>query len=249
MHRFVVAGVDGSWPALDAARWAARAARRRELPLTIVHACPAGPGVAVEQGREWLGEAGIEARRLTGTPVRTGLRRGLPSEQLVLASGEAETIVIGSRGLGGMTGLLLGSVALALATHAHCPVVVVRGETPLADGPVVVGVDGSACGDAAVGFAFEEAASQEAPLVAVRASAGRVDLDEYLAPWQAKYPDVTVRGELADDRPARAILRSAPDARLVVVGSRTSGPIGLGSTSKALLRNADCPVAVTRAAE
>ena len=81
--------------------------------------------------------------------------------------------MLGDRGLGGFTGLLLGSVAVALSARAACPVVVVRGiETdPVVPRPepVVVGVDGSPGSTAALVFAVEAAVLRGVPLVAVHA--------------------------------------------------------------------------------
>jgi len=81
----------------------------------------------------------------------------------------AQLVVIGDRGLGGVAGLLIGSVAFALAAGGSCPVVIVRGQTDATDGPVVVGVDGSPISEAALAFAFEAAALRGAPLLAVHA--------------------------------------------------------------------------------
>ena len=78
--------------------------------------------------------------------------------------------MVGSRGLGGFAGLLLGSVGAAVAAHAACPVVVVRGAADAQqDGPILVGVDGSPQSDAALAFAVEAAVARRAPLRAVHA--------------------------------------------------------------------------------
>ena len=179
--------------------------------------------------------------------------------------------MLGSRGLGGFRGMFVGSVSAAVCAHGHCPVVVVRGRLPGA-GPVVVGVDGSEAGEAALAFAFEEAACRQVPLVAVHTwvdtsvaetwSALPIDVDwaavaederrllaERMAGWQEKYPDVQVRQEVVRDRPVRGLLACAKEAQLVVVGSRGRHGFrgtGLGSTSQALLHHGECPVAVVR---
>jgi nucleotide-binding universal stress UspA family protein len=166
---------------------------------------------------------------------------------------------------------MVGSTAAALAAHAHSPTVVVRGTTTT-DGPVVVGVDGSPAGEAAIGFAFEAASLRDAPLTAVLSwpdslLEGRVQstlfttaeaeivqeqervLAERLAGWQEKYPDVPVERVVVRDRAAHALLRIAEHARLLVVGSRGHGGFTgllLGSTSQALVHHAPCPVAVVR---
>jgi nucleotide-binding universal stress UspA family protein len=184
-------------------------------------------------------------------------------------------VVLGDRGLGGFTGLLIGSVAVAVTAHAACPVVVVRGPesdltAPLPE-PVVVGVDGSSTSEAALAFAFEEASLRRVPLVAVHVwrdllldatlaplldwdaieSDERQVLAERLAGWSEKYPDVAVRRLVAYDRPARALVGESGRAQLVVVGSRGRGGLHgmlLGSVSQALLHHAHCPVAVVRPA-
>lgn len=66
---------------------------------------------------------------------------------MINLSQTARLVVLGSRGLGGFSGILAGSTAVTLVAHGHCPVALIRGrapdEAPLTAGPVVVGVDGS----------------------------------------------------------------------------------------------------------
>jgi hypothetical protein len=112
------------------------------------------------EGRRWLSDAAATAQQAApGVVVSTELATGFAAEQLIGRSASAELVVLGSRGLGGFTGLLVGSIAVAVATHGHCPLVVVRGDAfetansneaehdagtdALAGKPVVVGVDGS----------------------------------------------------------------------------------------------------------
>ncbi|WP_216207307.1 universal stress protein [Amycolatopsis aidingensis] len=290
-RRLILVGVDGSPSAQHAVRWAALEARRRQAPLCLFHACyvpPTTPYVPVslprsyrdallEQGREWLVEAErVAVRAAPEVPVRTDLRIGQAAEQLIHESASAGLVVLGSRGLGGFSGLLVGSTAVALAAHGHCPVVVVRGRTldaaPPESGPVVVGVDGSPASEAAVGFAFEAAGSRGVPLVAVHtwndltmgdtwavaplgldydriAEDERGLLAERLAGWQEKYPEVELVQHTIKDRPVRGLLTQAEGAQLIVVGSRGLGGLRgmfMGSTSQALLHHSECPVAVVR---
>ncbi|MFL6123172.1 universal stress protein [Actinophytocola sp.] len=287
----VVVGVDGSDSALHAVRWAAPEAQRRGAPLRLVHVVHLTPvrhprqippppeyeAALLEQGRHWLTEASQAARRaVPGLAVVTDLRAGVAADVLVTESRDAQLMVLGSRGLGGFTSLLVGSVAVALSAHAHCPVVVMhsaaRDGAPPTDGDIVVGVDGSELSDAALTFAFEAAAARGVPLVALHTwldvtmtgawavLPGTVDWDsvrrqeekllaERLVPWREKFPHVEVRPLVVRDRPDRALLEHAGGAQLIVVGSRGRGAftgMGLGSVSHTLLHHAECPVAVAR---
>ena len=196
---------------------------------------------------------------------------GFPVQVLREESERATLLVVGGRGTGGVLGLLLGSVAMSLAGHAACPVVVVR--EPAESSrilPVVVGVDGSPYGEAAVAFAYEAASLRGAPLVAVHTwsdllfdsrvapvldweaieTGEREVLAERLAGWSEKFPDVPVRRVVYRDRPAHSLLEEAAHAQLLVVGSHGRGQLGglvLGSVSHAVLHRAPCPVAVVRA--
>jgi nucleotide-binding universal stress UspA family protein len=290
-ERPVVVGVDGSWSALQAVRWAAREAERRNALLRLVHVCHLAPvrhpkqiapppeyhAAILEEGRHWLAEADKAARgTVPGIAVVTVLHDGTAAEVLINESKTAQLMVLGSRGLGGFASLLVGSVAVALSAHGHCPVVVMRSSTVdnslPGEGPVVVGVDGSELSDAALTFAFEAAAARGVPLVAVHtwqdvhmAGAwtllpGTVDwdwlqseeedrLDERVAGWREKYPDVELRTLVVRGRPAPTLLEHAAGAQLIVVGSRGRGAftgMGLGSVSQTLLHHAECPVAVAR---
>lgn len=286
--RPVVAGVDGSECALAAVRWAAAEAVRRcrALRLVTAHAWPAGgrvgdPGLGVDPRSVLrdvaLGHLSTAAAAAAAVAPDLEIEQvestGLPVPVLQAESARAELVVLGDRGLGGFTGLLIGSVAVALAAHASCPIVVIRGPepdrtTPRPE-PVVVGVDGSPSSEAAVAFAFEAAALRGVPLVAVHTwrdllvdatMAPLVDWDvveaderevlaERLAGWGEKYPDVAVRRLVTRDRPAHALVQESGRAQLVVVGSRGRGGLKgmlLGSVSQALLHHATCPVAVVR---
>ncbi len=106
--------------------------------------------------------------------VRPLLARGSAANVLGELGGTAEMVVVGSRERGGVAGLKLGSVAWQVAVHGHGPVVVVRGQWHVAGhapGPVAVGVGGSPASQAAIAFAFGEAALHGVPLLAVCALA------------------------------------------------------------------------------
>ncbi|WP_199432262.1 universal stress protein [Qaidamihabitans albus] len=289
----ILVGVDGSDSALRATAWAARAAAGRHAPLSLVAAmtipAPYGAGIGLppgsfdeleREGRRRLHEAAEVAKRVAGEEpglkISTEYHTGNAVPILRERAREARMLVLGTRGLGEFSGTFVGSVAVALVAHGPCPVVVVRGRTPgaepPAEGPVVVGVDGSPLSEAAVGAAFEEASARGARLVAVHAwsdaavsgvvgfvpgelpweeieTSERIVLAERVAGWRERYPDVAVDRVVTRDRPVRSLLREAEHAQLLVVGSRGRGGFSgmlLGSTSNALVHSAPCPLLIMR---
>lgn len=187
--RPVVAGVDGSDTALNAARWAADEAARRRMPLRLVHAVnPSALAYTTElsaprtfaeyvealksDGRQRLAEAETAVRQAhPELDIELDLPNADPGTALLNLSGHALLIALGSRGLGGFSRLLTGSTAVSLAAHGRCPVAVIRGRTPgeppPGEGPVVVGVDGSPTAESALAMAFDEASLRGVALVAV----------------------------------------------------------------------------------
>ncbi|WP_395298199.1 universal stress protein [Kitasatospora hibisci] len=179
----VVVGIDGSAQSAAAAQWAAREALRRGLGLRMVHVAGTeadalerelGGGSAVPEPVAVIRDRIAAAS--PGLDVSCELRPGSPADDLAAVGRRAELLVLGSRGLGGFAGLLVGSVGLRTAARAGCPVVLVRagadgqGGT---DGPggvpgdVVVGVEGDRPCDAVLAFAFRHAADTGAVLRAV----------------------------------------------------------------------------------
>lgn len=187
----------------------------------------------------------------------------------------ADLLVVGASGLGALPRMLVGSTAADVVHSADRPVVVARDAPAEDDAPVVVGVDGTDASERAVGFAFDFAARHGAALTAVHArsdwpldmltkaglwnrdtdrAADTTDplADKVLGPWQRRHPDVPVRIEFVDDRPAQALLERSERARLLVVGSRGRGAVRrvlLGSVSHAALYHASCPVAIVPSPE
>ncbi len=172
----IVVGTDGSPSGTSAVRWAAGAAEREGRPLEIVVAYHwQVPGrwygsvsdvmAAADERAGAIGTAAtVEAQAAAPhVEVTTSLLLGDPAPVLLRAAGGASLLVVGNRGRGGFSGLLLGSVGVHVATHARCPVTVVRGRAENPFGPVVVGVDGSGTADVAVGLAFEQAAERDCP--------------------------------------------------------------------------------------
>lgn len=190
MARCVIAGVDGSPESLAAADWAAREAGLRGLPLRLLHAWEWQPYANAPLAdpmtmRAWAAavprDAAVALReRYQGLEITSEEIAGQPVAVLAAAAGEAEVMALGSRGLHGITGFLVGSVALAVIATVHRPVVLVRGgrtveeeHLPDADGQasattgyrdVVLGLDLDRPHDDLLRFAFDAAAERAARL-------------------------------------------------------------------------------------
>lgn len=288
LSRPIVVGIDGSDHSLFAAEVAAEEARLRELPLRLVTALSPtfqaplasppdvvsalpGVGPTYEELRaaatETLHSAAAHIRQQhPDLPMVSHLLDGYPGGVLTDASAHATLILLGHRGHGGFPGMLVGSVAMQLATHAACPVIITRGQQSPSDFPVVVGVDGSYAAQQAAEFAADAAARYKVPLVALYAwpwdagwapeqiQAGAPPpevpdaVSQSLGALANKYPQIDVRTEVRAQVAAHeALVGASAAARLVVVGSRGRGGFRgllLGSVSQALINHARCPVAV-----
>jgi nucleotide-binding universal stress UspA family protein len=267
----VIAGTDGSPESLRAVEWAAREAVLREAPLRIVAvpvlpprmtATPATPGTVsyvVEQAMsQALAAAAQQAAALEpDLAIETRLLAGAPAEVLTEAGRDASMLVLGCRGAGGFSAIILGSVSRYVATHAPVPVVVAREETTAADREIVVGVRDPAQPGAALGFGFEEAALRKARLLAVHAWSwpvpGHTDapaeengrLESAVSSWQEKFPDVEARWEVVHAHPGRLLAGSSARADLVVLGRHAPGgphTPGARSVTHAVLGHANGPV-------
>jgi nucleotide-binding universal stress UspA family protein len=287
----VVVGTDGSAGSAAAVRWAARTAADRGRALHIVHCtnpiADRTPRSAYDafifatmQDIRSAAErvlAGAREDALDAAPqviLTTELATGNPARALIDASAHAHLVVVGAAESAG-TLAHLGSTLLAVSSHAHGSVVVVRGQDPdTRSGPVVVGVDGSSVGEPAIAAAFAEASERGSELVAVHAwsDLSRGDfagssylelplpdfdiaeealLAERLAGWIEQYPDVVVRREIELYGPRERLATWSQTASLIVVGSRGRGGFSgllLGSTSNWLVQHADCPVMVAHPA-
>lgn len=183
----VVVGVDGSAPALAAARWAGAIAARRAVRLEVVSVVPTfdySLTAAQVADADLLPTLRMLAKKHADAAV-TAVRadqpdleitqanpEGVPADELVAAGEGARLVVVAANTDSRLATLLLGSTALRVANKSACPVAVWRGDfgTPLPDTrPVLVGVDGSPDSNAAIGEAFELAALLGAGVLAVHA--------------------------------------------------------------------------------
>ncbi|KAB8183934.1 universal stress protein [Nonomuraea phyllanthi] len=281
MSEPVIVGVDGSRAALAAVLWAADDAARRGCDLRLVHVeeplvfggqvyerSPDDP--VRKEGERLLAEAAAVAADFRGNVhVSAELLYGHIVEILCAQAGEAAATVVGSRGLGGFAGLLLGSVGLGVAGHAVGPVIVVRGTPAVVQGELVAGLDPEDAVHPAIDYAFEEAQARGARLRIVHAwdlpstsvvarippgldfiaQARQGHVHDVLSPWLKRYPDVTVAESVFRGNPIAALCETSARADLVIVGSRGRGVIRsamLGSVSHGVLQYASCPVAVVR---
>ena len=130
-HRVVV-GFDGSDNARNAVTWAAETAARSGAALEIHTVSSLGfttmtPSEVKRSVRPVMDAGVAHAGSVApGVPVTAVMHEGSAAKALVEASRGADLLVVGSRGLGGFKGLLLGSVSQQCCEHAECPVVVVR---------------------------------------------------------------------------------------------------------------------------
>jgi nucleotide-binding universal stress UspA family protein len=278
-HNSIIVGYDGSVEAGQAVRWAARQAACRNWVLNVVH-CSLWPLLTRDLGPvEGIADSGLQhyaeavrdeglahaAEAAPGLQVRPSLRYGWPAEHLRQASVGSAMLVVGSRGIGGFMGLVVGSVSLELAATAACPVAVIRSDDH-PDGRVVVGVDSSGS-TAALREACAMATATGAGLLVVHVlrthfalgkvgivstedrEAARQTLQSAVAHARVLAPETAVEQALPEDTSVpRALLNAARGAALIVVGSKGQGLVRgtVGSTAHAVLHHARSPVLIAR---
>ncbi|RFA16928.1 hypothetical protein B7R22_02070 [Subtercola boreus] len=279
----VIVAIDGASASISALRHAKRFAEARKLRLRAVSVwstvntstpfLPAGlptedaTGLLAEVSREVFGDDlpdWYEQKAVKGSTVRALLR----------ASRTAALLVLGSRGLGGFTGLLLGSVSAQCAAHANCPVMIIHEQNDAAslpaDAPIVVGDDGSAGSNAALEWALQAAETFVAPVQIVRSwtidrlplryeelgfnpSSEDVNtrvLHDLVTDTQnriERHPTVRVTREAVMAHPVAELISRSQHARLLVVGSRGRGGFArlrLGSVGAESASYSHCPVVV-----
>lgn len=274
---YINVGVDGSANSRAALRWAAGIAAAQNRRLRVINAWQYPATAATPAGPQHLPDP-TEMDARTTAQLRAILRdelvpdtidaevdaevevgRGPAAPVLVAASARTSTemLVLGARGLGGVRGLLLGSVSQQCVEHGSCPVVVLRGDDVTTVGPCVVGVDGSDGASRALHWAADLAAATGSKVVAVHApdladdnitmdTATRA-ADQWCAQLAERGISYDVHVEAGDARVVLERVGTATNAWLVVVGSRGLGAIRglvLGSVAGYMVRHSQRPIAV-----
>lgn len=285
----IVVGVDGSAHARQALRFALAEAALRGARVEVVGSWAVPPLAATGVGmipafdllRSELGDSASEvltreladaADAAAGVEVEQRVAQGDAAAVLVEAAVGAELLVVGSRGRGGVTGTVLGSVSRACLHHAPCPVAVVHDAGPTERSRIVVGVDGSPGASAALEWACAEARLRDVGVYAVCAydepwgiaslgmsSAAAVaelrtalaaDAEGALDAAQATAPEgVGVTGEAVQGAAGPALVSASDGSALLVVGSRGRGgfkSLLLGSVSQYCAAQARGVVVVVR---
>ncbi|MEQ6900523.1 universal stress protein [Nocardioides sp. YIM 152588] len=193
---------------------------------------------------------------------------------LLDASERASMIVLGSRGRGPVRSLLLGSVGVAVTRHARCAVVILRPvDTDAPRHGVLVGVDATEASLAPLEFAFRQASERGLPLTVLHAfgvvatavkephlvtgdspelEEERLLLAETVSGMGEKYPDVSVRYDMARGLPADSIVRMSKGMELVVVGAHQGGVASemlIGSVAASVVEHARTTVAIVPTAD
>jgi len=266
----VVVGVDGSPASAQAVRLAAYEAVLQHRPLRLLHAFNWMPDYPA--GVTW---SRLDAERLLDRATQSAQARapeveavaeiveGSAVEALLHVSRNAALVVVGEGHLAAYVSVSIDATAIHIAAQAECSVMVVRNAEEI-PGPVLVGVDGSAGSEQALGFAFDAAAQRQTELVVLQVeerdddppgdppaapvAAPVAPAVVGLADWRQKYPGVAVRQQTHQGDPGRVLAAAAGTAELLVVGARGERPSDglLGSVCLSVLQHAPCPVVVVR---
>ena len=283
----IVVGIDGSTHGTEALKWSRAEARLRNARICAIHAWNI-PGLlrpgelagrfngllntlrdsAAQVLIRELETTGVEGN---GVAVDEVIVKQHPAEALIRASANADLLVVGSRGLGSLAGVLLGSVSQQCVQHARCPIAVVHSANHGDRRRIVVGFDGSAGAKDALEWAKEEAGRRNTSLLVVCAynespavagggpwSAGalselrrglQLSAERVLEEAARSVDGIPVSTSAVHGSAASELLRAASDAQLLVVGSRGRGGFAnlvLGSVSQHCAAHASGAVVVVR---
>ena len=281
----VVVGIDGSPWSDGALDWAIDQAAHEKRALTIVHAIPSmgaqSMGLYASSGLDFvrvLDDARADAQKLLDAATSHARDRAPqldvgdvlsvsdPRSVLLDLGDRAAMVVVGSRGRGPVTSLLLGSVSVSVSKHAACPVVVLRPGAAAFGRGILVGVDGTEGSVAATEFAFQMAAFRELPVTVLHSdlsaqssaallvgapepdlSEQRALVSEALAGMGEKFPDVQVLVHLVSGFADHQLILMSPGYDLVVVGHHHTTLVAdfvYGSVAPTVLEHAHGAVAV-----
>ncbi len=270
----VLVGYDGSDGSTRAVLWAARYALAAKMPLVVAH-CWVWPFFTQDLGPvTGIDDSGLrrEAQKIVAEGHDLAVRAepglvsskrllvGFPAETLTRLSTQSSLVVTGTRGLGGFSGLLVGSVSLHLAASSSCPIVVVRGARPVHD-TILVAVDGSPESDRAVITAGGLATTLHKSLHILHVRAYRRRSVEE-APTDATDPILERAKALLSEQPELSVtqevvtapsipgllVQRADQASCIVLGAKGNNTLGarLGSTVHAVLHHTKGNVVVVR---
>ena len=281
----ILLATDGSEEAEMAATTAVNLANNTHSELHILTVGPGYPAYDVrvpevaeelrQQTQEILDEQTKKIEQAGGKIAQRHLRLAEhhpgfehhPSDDVVRVAEEigAGLIVLGSRGLGGVRRALMGSVSDSVVRHAHCPVMVVRGEPVAFPTKILLATDGSKEAELAATAAAELAKSTASELQVAHVAAqypyaraageelpdvAQQVLDEQVSRLQ--HAGVTVAEAHVRVGPPAAVIVALTEhmgAHLIIMGSRGMGGIRralMGSVSDSVVRHAHCAVMVVR---
>ncbi|BBZ17911.1 universal stress protein [Mycolicibacterium gadium] len=228
----VVAAIDGSGTAINAALWAVDEAISRSVPLRLVCVMKAKhPSAEDYYADKHHAEASIRAAQdaveATGRPVKieTAILSGLPAFNLIEESQAADMICVGSVGIGRSARAILGSIATELAEKAHCPVAIIRPQDEIPRDEVdirwiVVAATGESDNESVIESAMEEARLRRTPVLML---GDRDGLDDIVEQWKGRYPDIHVYPVSDGADVARFLKKHDELVQLAVIGGSRAG--------------------------
>ncbi|MGO4782229.1 universal stress protein [Cryobacterium sp. W22_MBD10_FK3] len=272
----VIVAVDGGPASRAALNWALVRAENVPLQLeltTVVELGWSPVGGPEEDFQPVYERALAEASRFVSQnfpAVKTTsvVRRGVPVDELVRASADADLIVIGTNKTSALAGAVHGTLPLRLAAHARCAVAVIPSGWVAGGDGVVVGIEDDGTMDAPLDLAMAEAVARGVPLELVHAWSipatlgvdfgAAVPFDALIEAHEdivararervaAKTPALAASTTLVQGAAAPALVEAAKDAAVLVVGTHGRGAVAgliLGSVSHDVLLNMPCPVIV-----
>lgn len=272
----VIVAVDGGPASRAALDWVLERARTRSLRLELTTVVELGWSPVGGTGEDFqpayeraLAEAARHVEVAAPTvKTTTVVRRGVPVDELVRASADADLLVIGTNKTGVLVGAVHGTLPLRLAAHARCTVAVVPAGWRAGGDRVVVGVEDDAALDAPLATAAAEAEALGLPLTLVHAWSipatlgvdfgAAVPFDALIEAHEdilaralervtSGHPALTATTMLMQGAAAPALVDVAASATMLIVGTHGRGAVAgliLGSVSHDVLLNMPCPVLV-----